>query len=93
MTTFIRLRKYESLSLHYVLHGFKMGDCSWLQDSRLQEKECRVTHIPKTASKKQVEILHEFVYWLFEGFLIPLLKVMVVVSYRKWQKQRFSHAC
>ncbi|CAO3564166.1 unnamed protein product [Mortierella alpina] len=91
MTTFIRLRKYESLSLHYVLHGFKLSDCSWLQDSRLQYKESRVTHTPKTASKKQLEILHEFVYWLFEGFLIPLLKSAFYITDSSFQRNKICY--
>ncbi|KAF9962271.1 hypothetical protein BGZ72_008406 [Mortierella alpina] len=91
MATFIRLRKYETLSLHYVLHGFKTSDCSWLQDNRLQEKESRVNHVPKTASKKQLEILHEFVYWLFEGFLIPLLKSAFYITDSSFQRNKICY--
>ncbi|KAF9943040.1 hypothetical protein BGZ67_007685 [Mortierella alpina] len=91
MATFIRLRKYETLSLHYVLHGFKTSDCSWLQDGRLQENGSHVTHIPKTASKKQLEILHEFVYWLFEGFLIPLLKSAFYITDSSFQRNKICY--
>ncbi|KAF9582696.1 hypothetical protein BGW38_010878, partial [Lunasporangiospora selenospora] len=36
MTRFIRLRKFETLSLHYVLQGFKVKQCGWLLDPRLR---------------------------------------------------------
>lgn len=75
MTKFIHLRKYESISLQYVLQGFKMSACEWLQDSRKEDSRASVRHLPPSASEKQFEILCEFMYWLFDGFLVSLLQV------------------
>ena len=75
MTRFIRLRKFETVPLQYALQGFKLSECEWLQDSHRAHEERPVRHIAPTASDKQHEILHEFVYWIFEGFLMPLLRV------------------
>jgi len=79
MTRFIRLRKFETISLQYAIQGFKISDCPWLQDERLRHPDHRVSHVPPSASEKQQEILNEFVYWLFDGFLIPLLQVTFAV--------------
>ncbi|KAF9360598.1 hypothetical protein BGX26_008583, partial [Mortierella sp. AD094] len=88
MTRFIHLKKFEAMSLQYVLQGFKMSDCPWLQDSRLRDPDSRVSHIPPSASNKQHEILHEFIYWLFDGFLIPLLKASFYVTDSSFQRNR-----
>ncbi|KAF9398345.1 hypothetical protein BGX21_007911 [Mortierella sp. AD011] len=76
------------MSLQYVLQGFKMSDCQWLQDSRLHDPDSRVSHTPPSASNKQHEILNEFIYWLFDGFLIPLLKASFYVTDSSFQRNR-----
>ncbi|KAG0021836.1 hypothetical protein BGZ80_001610 [Entomortierella chlamydospora] len=88
MTRFIHLKKFEAMSLQYVLQGFKMSDCQWLQDSRLHDPDSRVSHTPPSASNKQHEILNEFIYWLFDGFLIPLLKASFYVTDSSFQRNR-----
>lgn len=75
MTRFIRLRKLETMSLLYALQGFRLNDCEWLRDQKIGQADSGVHHVPPTASMKQHQILYEFIYWLFEGFLIPLIKV------------------
>ncbi|KAF9361229.1 hypothetical protein BGX34_007274 [Mortierella sp. NVP85] len=60
MTRFIRLRKYENMSLQYMIQGFKTSQCEWLKDSRLGQNQHRVRHTPPSASKKQKEIANEF---------------------------------
>ncbi|KAG0348607.1 hypothetical protein BG004_004735 [Podila humilis] len=86
MTRFIRLRKFESMSLQYVLQGFKMSDCEWLQDSRFKHARSKVRHVPPSASKKQFEILCEFLYWLMEGFMMPLIQAAFYVTDSSSQK-------
>jgi len=80
MTRFIRLRKFETMSLLYAIQGFKLSDCEWLQDSKIGKTDSDVRHVPPTASMKQHEIFYEFIYWLFECFLIPLVQVCSVYS-------------
>lgn len=46
-------------------------DCAWLQPAGFVEGS-RVT---EGDAKKRRELLAEFLWWLFDGFLIPLLKV------------------
>ncbi|KAG0212584.1 hypothetical protein BGX28_006020 [Mortierella sp. GBA30] len=91
MASFIRLRKYEALSLQYVLHEFRTSDCTWLQDTRLRTPDSPVAHIPQTASMKQREILHEFVYWLFNGFLVPLLKSAFYITDSSFQRNKIGY--
>ncbi|KAF9896557.1 hypothetical protein BX616_007229, partial [Lobosporangium transversale] len=88
MTRFIRLRRFETFSLQYVLQGFKMSHCGWLEDTRLRKPGERVKHIPPSASDKQHEILQEFMYWLFNGFLIPLLQASFYVTDSSFQRNK-----
>ncbi|KAG0091070.1 hypothetical protein BGZ92_001570 [Podila epicladia] len=91
MTKFIHLRKYESISLQYVLQGFKMSACEWLQDSRKADPRGSVRHLPPSASEKQFEILCEFLYWLFDGFLMPLLQATFYVTDSSYQKNKMFY--
>ena len=68
---FIHLRRFESLSLHAVLQGFAIADCRWLEPENFKMGE----RVSAADALKRTEILHEFIYWLFDSFLIPLLKV------------------
>ncbi|KAG0032923.1 hypothetical protein BGZ82_006337 [Podila clonocystis] len=91
MTKFIHLRKYESISLQYVLQGFKISACEWLQDSRKADPRGSVRHLPPSASEKQFEILCEFLYWLFDGFLMPLLQASFYVTDSSYQKNKMFY--
>ncbi|KAG0378334.1 hypothetical protein BGX24_004111 [Mortierella sp. AD032] len=88
MTRFIRLRKFETVPLQYVLQGFKLSECMWLQDPQLGQEGSSVRHTPPTASDKQHEILREFVYWLFDGFLMPLLQAAFYVTDSSYQRNK-----
>ncbi|KAG0320324.1 hypothetical protein BGZ99_004568 [Dissophora globulifera] len=88
MTRFIRLRKFETLSLQYAIQGFKTSHCEWLQDSQVRKPGTGVKHVPPTASEKQQEILNEFVYWLFDGFLVPLLQASFYVTDSSFQRNK-----
>jgi hypothetical protein len=59
-----------------MIQGFKSSQCEWLKDSRLGQNQHGVRHTPPSASKKQKELANEFVFWLFNGFLITLLRVL-----------------
>lgn len=70
---FIALRKYETLSLHALMQGFRTSDCEWLMpDTPGARKQARVS---VSDSLKRAELLQEFIFWYFDGFLLPLLKV------------------
>ncbi|KAI9814856.1 MAG: hypothetical protein M1832_005658 [Thelocarpon impressellum] len=67
---FIKLRRYESLSLHAVLQGFKITSLSWL----MPENHDSGARLARTDVLKRWEIFSEFIYYLFDSFLIPLIR-------------------
>ncbi|OLN82062.1 Telomerase reverse transcriptase 1 [Colletotrichum chlorophyti] len=66
---FIKLRRFESMSLHEVADGLKVADMEWLAPPALKGKKTSQTDM-----KKRREILHEFLYFVFDSILIPLLR-------------------
>ena len=66
---FIKARRYETFSVHQILQGFKPNDCLWLAAG------AQGTKISVDESIKRKDLIHELVYWFFDSFLVPLLKV------------------
>ena len=66
-------RRYETFTVHSVVQNFRTSDCDWLMPHapglRTQ------TRVSLTDSLKRRELLEEFLFWYFDSFLIPLLKV------------------
>jgi telomerase reverse transcriptase len=91
---FIKLRRYESFSLHDVLQGLKvcpllpakknailtsliqLTDFTWLRPSSLRPE----AKLSKTDEAKRRELLAEFLYWLFDSFIIPLLRAHFYIT-------------
>lgn len=65
---FIRLRKGESLTLHDVLQDMQMSGISWLRTPNCSGK------MSQSDFEKRKEIFAELVYYLFDSFLIPLVR-------------------
>jgi telomerase reverse transcriptase len=69
---FIKLRKYESLSLHDCSQGLRLLDFTWL--SPFPSSQFPNYKLSLTDTTKRLQLLHEFLYWLIDGFIIPLLR-------------------
>ncbi|KAF0638481.1 hypothetical protein FPSE5266_10706 [Fusarium pseudograminearum] len=66
---FIRLRRFETMSLHELTQDLKIAEISWLQlHNTGAQKPSR------TDTEKRLEILHEFLYFVFDSLLIPLIR-------------------
>ena len=67
---FIQLGRYESLSLHEVSQGLKITAVQWLHPP-LQRPEKIVS---SSDLCKRTEIFLEFIYYIFDSLLIPLIR-------------------
>ncbi|KAL7268429.1 Telomerase reverse transcriptase [Rhizina undulata] len=70
--TFIRLRRYESLTLHEIMQGLRLTDFAWLAPVNSPNFNPTAKLSLGDANKRK-ELLAEFIYWLFDSFLMPLL--------------------
>lgn len=67
--SFITSRRYETTTIHNILQGFSVTECDWLAPGRAQPR------VTLTDARKRRELLEEFLFWYFDSFLIPLLRV------------------
>ncbi|KAI8510175.1 hypothetical protein Bbelb_126030 [Branchiostoma belcheri] len=62
--TFLRMGRYERISLHQLMTGIRLNDCDWLKlDSNTQQE-----------FQTRTALLHKFVWWLFNNFVINILR-------------------
>ncbi|KAJ0324405.1 hypothetical protein Brms1b_001170 [Colletotrichum noveboracense] len=66
---FVRLRRFESMSLEEVTDEIKVTAMDWLAPPKLKGMKTSQSDM-----KKRLEILHEFLYYVFDSILIPLLR-------------------
>ncbi|KAI8178655.1 Telomerase reverse transcriptase [Colletotrichum sp. SAR 10_75] len=66
---FVGLRRFESMSLEEVTDGIKVTAMDWLAPPKLKGMKASQSDM-----KKRLEILHEFLYYVFDSILIPLLR-------------------
>ncbi|KXT00977.1 hypothetical protein AC578_8192 [Pseudocercospora eumusae] len=67
---FVRLRRYESLTLHNVLQGLRLDQISWLMPPNVAG-----THRMSLSDfSKRKELMAELIYFLFDSYLMPLIR-------------------
>lgn len=75
MTSFLRMRRWETFTLHTVLQKFSVESCDWL----LLESSSKPSNIHQKPNavemSKRREILGEFLYWFFDSFVMDIAKV------------------
>lgn len=57
--------------MHTVMQGFSVKACRWLEPDNFIPGD----RVSAGDAKKRKELVEEFIWWLFEDVLIPLLKV------------------
>ncbi|KAL8690402.1 MAG: hypothetical protein Q9218_004144 [Villophora microphyllina] len=84
---FIRLRRFESLTLHAVCQHLKISSMAWLAPSHLRDDR----RISSSDLAKRMEILLEFLYYLFDSLLIPLIRSNFHVTESNLHKNRIFY--
>ncbi|KAL5463064.1 hypothetical protein PMIN06_001306 [Paraphaeosphaeria minitans] len=67
---FVSLRRFESLTLHQVTESIQISTVTWLRPPGQDP----AASMAKSDHDKRREIFLEFVYWVFDSFLIPLVR-------------------
>ncbi|KAJ5717406.1 Telomere reverse transcriptase [Penicillium malachiteum] len=89
--SFIKLRRFESISLHEVCKGLKVGSISWLASPNLCDSGKTKTKMALSDFKKRTEILHEFVYYIFDSIIIPLVRSNFYVTESQTHRNRLFY--
>ncbi|EGO53691.1 hypothetical protein NEUTE1DRAFT_19417, partial [Neurospora tetrasperma FGSC 2508] len=66
---FIRLRRFESMTLHNLVQGMQLSSIPWLASPALSLHKCSQPEL-----NKRKEIYLEFLYYTFDSLLIPLIR-------------------
>ncbi|CAD6591538.1 MAG: hypothetical protein ASARMPREDX12_005212 [Alectoria sarmentosa] len=67
---FVKLRRFENLSLHAVFQGLKLTPMTWLTPAQVNPS----LKVAASDVQKRKEILLEFIYYVFDSLLIPLIR-------------------
>ncbi|KAL9603334.1 MAG: hypothetical protein Q9219_001196 [cf. Caloplaca sp. 3 TL-2023] len=84
---FIRLRRFESLTLHAVIQGLKISSINWLIPPRIS----KYSGISSSDLKKRRELLYELLYYLGDSVLIPLVRSNFHVTESNRHKNRIFY--
>lgn len=78
----VRLRRYETFTVHTIVQGFSVLDCEWLSGPWSSSASLGQTQKPNQLEmKKREELLADFLYWFFDGLVIELLRVSPLVCF------------
>ncbi|KAL1888087.1 Telomerase reverse transcriptase [Ceratocystis pirilliformis] len=86
---FVQLRRFEKMTLHDVVQNLKINKMDWLAPPNLRGKK-----MSQTDRNKRLEILNEFMYYVFDSVLIPLLRNSFYItesSNDRYQLSYFRH--
>ncbi|KAK3075702.1 Telomerase reverse transcriptase [Teratosphaeriaceae sp. CCFEE 6253] len=67
---FVRLRRYESMSLHAALQDVRISEVNWLSPLNTEKG----SKLSASDFAKRRELMAELVYYVFDSFLIPLIR-------------------
>ena len=81
---FVKLKKYETLSMHTVMHAIRINEIQWIKSNQLCN--CSAGEF-----RKRSELFHEFALWFFDSFLCALLQSFFYVTETATSKQRLSY--
>lgn len=85
---FIRMRKFESLSLHQVVQNMKIAGVRWLKPPHLREGNSALS---ASDLRKRTEIFYELVYYIFDSLLIPLVRSNFYVTDSNLHRNRLFY--
>ncbi|KAI4928873.1 hypothetical protein J4E85_005495 [Alternaria conjuncta] len=84
---FVDIRRFESLNLHQVTQNIQITNIAWLRPPSQDDD----TKVSKSDMDKRTEIFLEFVYWLFDSFLVPLVRTNFHVTESNAHRNRLFY--
>ena len=84
---FVKLRRFETLSLHQVMQGIRQKSIEWLRAPKTGKGQ----NLSKSDFMKRVELLQEFIYYLVDSLLIPLIRSNFYVTESSSHRNRLFY--
>ncbi|KAJ5677257.1 uncharacterized protein N7477_002890 [Penicillium maclennaniae] len=76
----IKMRRYESLSLHQVCKGLKVTEIPWLVPPKFYSAGEKSPKLSMSDFQKRIQLLHEFIFFIFDSIVIPLVRANFYVT-------------
>jgi telomerase reverse transcriptase len=86
VTDMILRRKFETLTLHEIVNQLKISSIPWLQPPN-----CCASSMSRSDFEKRKELAAEFVYYLFDSYLVPLIRSNFHVTESNKDKNRLFY--
>ncbi|EXJ61309.1 uncharacterized protein A1O5_11866 [Cladophialophora psammophila CBS 110553] len=83
---FIRMRRFESMSLHQAVQGIHITSIAWLSRPKSLHRK-----MSRSEFTKRLEIFHEFIYYLFDSLLIPVIRAHFYVTESSTHRHRLFY--
>ncbi|OGM45577.1 hypothetical protein ABOM_006259 [Aspergillus bombycis] len=87
---FVRMRRFESLSIHEICKGIKIKCISWLEPPTVRDQNSK-NKVSLSDLQKRTEILHEIIYYIFDSILIPLVRANFYVTESQTHRNRLFY--
>ena len=84
---FVRMRRFESLSLHQITQGLKISCIPWL----CPDKVTLDANLSQSDFEKRKELFLELVYYVFDSILIPLIRSNFYVTESNVHRNRLFY--
>ncbi|KAB2578511.1 Telomerase reverse transcriptase [Lasiodiplodia theobromae] len=84
---FVRLRRFETLTLHEVMQDMKIADVAWLRPPNVRPGH----KMAQSDYNKRRELFAELIYYLFDSFLILLIRTNFHVTESNADKNRLYY--
>ncbi|KAJ6121653.1 Telomere reverse transcriptase [Penicillium capsulatum] len=90
--SFIKLRRFENLSLHEVCKALKISGISWLACPQLQASHPgEKMNMSLSDFQKRKELMHELIYYIFDSIVIPLVRNNFYVTESQTHRNRLFY--
>ncbi|KAJ5938172.1 hypothetical protein N7454_004514 [Penicillium verhagenii] len=90
--SFIKMRRFESPSLHEVCTGLKIANISWLASPKLHNPQGgENTKMSLSDFRKRMEMFQEFIYYIFDSILLPLVRANFYVTESQIHRNRLFY--
>ncbi|KAL8280819.1 hypothetical protein RQP46_006823 [Phenoliferia psychrophenolica] len=80
VSTFVRLRRHETFSVHALVQDFCISDCDWLRAPSSGRVQNRLQKPNAADMVLRGELLAEFMFWFVDGFLFDLLRTTFMMT-------------
>jgi len=84
---FVHFRRHETMSLHDVLQDIKIASIAWLAPSTISVGAAA----SKTDMMKRSQLMAELLYYVFDSFLIPLIRGFFYVTESSVQRNQLLY--